>query len=199
MTGGQSATRYSRSVPRTQPADVRRDQLLDAAEAVLLEQGLRATTVAEVAQAAGVAKGTMYLYYPSKDALLAALRARYLARYTAALDAGGDSARDRLRRVVVALFDFGAANHELHHLLFHEAGFSEADAFSSVRDQLEATLAAGVADGEFAIDDPALTASFLLHGVHGALVDALHQPRPASRRRQTATALAELVDRVVTG
>jgi AcrR family transcriptional regulator len=183
-------------VPRTQPADVRRDQLLDAAERVLLERGLRATTVADVAEAAGVAKGTMYLYFRSRDELLAGLRARYLARYTAALDAGGTSARERMRRLVVALFEFGMAHHQLHHLLFHEAGFSEADAFAGVRYRIATELAAGIADDEFAIADPALAASFVLHGVHGALVDALHQPRPPARRKAAAT-VAELVDRVL--
>ena len=73
--------------PRTQPADVRREQLLDAAEQVLVARGLRSTTVADVAAAAGVAKGTTYLYFASKDDLLAGLRARYLERFAAALDA----------------------------------------------------------------------------------------------------------------
>jgi TetR/AcrR family transcriptional regulator, transcriptional repressor for nem operon len=196
MTSGQSARGTLRSVPRTQPADVRRDQLLDAAERVLLKRGLRATTVADVADAAGVAKGTMYLYFRSKDDLLSGLRARYLDRYTAALDTGGSSARERLRRLVVALFDFGVAHHELHHLLFHEAGFSEADAFVGVRNRIVADVTAGMEDGEFAIDDPTLTASFVLHGVHGALVDALHLARPPARRKKAA-ALADLVDRVL--
>ena len=67
---------------------------------------------------------------------------------------------------------------------------------AGVRDRIAKELAAGVADGEFALTDPALTASFLLHGVHGALVDALHQPRPPARRK-AATTVAALVDRVL--
>jgi len=182
-------------MPRTQPADVRRDQLLDAAERVLLEQGLRAMTVADVAQAAGVAKGTMYLYFRSKDELIAGLRARYFERYNAAIDAATPSnARERLRVLIVALFDVGVAHHELHHVLFHEAGFSEADAFAGVRDRVLDTLAEGEANGEFAFADRKLAASFLLHGVHGALVEVLHEHRPARRK---ALELAALVDRVV--
>src|SRR3954449_1227873 len=86
MTDGQSSRGYARHVDsaraRTQPAAVRREQLLDAAEAVLMERGLSATTVADVAQAAGVAKGTMYLHFESKAELLAGLRARYMQRLT---------------------------------------------------------------------------------------------------------------------
>src|SRR5436190_10718787 len=86
MTDGQSSSRYARHVDsaraRTQPAAVRREQLLNAAEAVLMERGLSATTVADVAQTAGVAKGTMYLHFESKAELLAGLRARYMQRLT---------------------------------------------------------------------------------------------------------------------
>jgi len=45
----------------------RRNALLDAAEALFLAQPGRMASVAEVAQAAGVAKGTVYLYFPSKE------------------------------------------------------------------------------------------------------------------------------------
>src|SRR6476620_9983467 len=142
------------AAPRRRPADVRREQLLDAAQRVLLERGLRSATVAEVADAAGVAKGTMYLYYESKDDLLAGLRSRYLDRYAEALrSTPGTSASERIRRMIVALFDFAAEHHVLHHLLFHEAGFSEDDAFTGVRGSLTDLIAEGVASGELRVPD----------------------------------------------
>jgi AcrR family transcriptional regulator len=183
-------------VPRTQPPDVRREQLLDAAEQLLLEQGLRTTTVADVAEAAGVAKGTMYLYFTSKDELLAGLRARYVGRYLAPLARSRGDVRTRVRRLVTALAGVAAANKELHHVLFHEAGFSEADAFWDLRQQFTALLRSGVEDGQLVVDDPDLTASFLLHGVHGTLVELVHDRRRRSRR-QTSQALADLVDRAL--
>src|SRR5512132_2839109 len=73
-------------LPRRQPADVRREQILDAAARVLVERGLAATTMAEVAEAASVAKGTVYLYFESKAELLAGLRARYFEGFAAMLD-----------------------------------------------------------------------------------------------------------------
>jgi AcrR family transcriptional regulator len=178
------------AVTRTQPAEVRREQLLDAAQSVLLRQGLRATTMADVAQAAGLAKGTTYLYFSSKDEVLAALRARYHEHYTAALDVGGASPRERLRRLVVALFAFGDAHHDLHHVLFHEAGFSERDAFVEVRHRVESIVE------ELGVPDVEVTTSFVLHGVHGALVDAHQRPRKKSSRAEART-VADLVERVV--
>jgi AcrR family transcriptional regulator len=187
--------------PRTQPPDVRREQLLNAAQRVLVERGLRATTVADVAAAAGVAKGTTYLYFASKDELLAGLRARYVERVAAALDAHPDGpVIERLRHLVIALFDFAWEHHRLHHVLFHEAGFSEDDAFTGVRARLTELVAEGVQVRELEVDDPALAASYVLHGVHGALVETLHgDGRPMSRqgRRRRAVAVADLTVRML--
>ena len=55
----------------------RRHVLLDAAEALFLEHPDRMASVAEVAEAAGLAKGTVYLYFPSKEEMLLALHERH--------------------------------------------------------------------------------------------------------------------------
>ncbi|HJQ85371.1 MAG TPA: helix-turn-helix domain-containing protein [Candidatus Binatia bacterium] len=47
----------------------RLEQLVDAATAVFIEQGYARTQMADVAAALGVAKGTLYLYVESKEAL----------------------------------------------------------------------------------------------------------------------------------
>jgi TetR/AcrR family fatty acid metabolism transcriptional regulator len=51
----------------------KRDRILDAAVRVFARKGFYATRVSEVARAAGVADGTIYLYFKSKDALLVSL------------------------------------------------------------------------------------------------------------------------------
>ena len=45
----------------------RRDQILTAAHAVFASRGFRQATVGDIADAAGIAKGTLYLYFKSKD------------------------------------------------------------------------------------------------------------------------------------
>ncbi len=54
----------------------RHDAILDAAERVLLRSPERVVNVADVAEEAGLAKGTVYLYFPSKDELLLAVHER---------------------------------------------------------------------------------------------------------------------------
>jgi AcrR family transcriptional regulator len=63
----------------------RRNALLDAAEALFLDHPDRMASVAEVAQAAGLAKGTVYLYFPSKEEMLLSLHERQLQHFFAAL------------------------------------------------------------------------------------------------------------------
>jgi len=62
-------------MPRTIPVG-RLEQLVDCATRVFIDQGYRRTQMADVANALGVAKGTLYLYVESKDALFD-LVARY--------------------------------------------------------------------------------------------------------------------------
>lgn len=51
----------------------RPQELLDAALAQFVSKGLAATRMDDVARQAGVSKGTLYLYYPSKDELFKAV------------------------------------------------------------------------------------------------------------------------------
>jgi TetR/AcrR family transcriptional repressor of nem operon len=184
--------------PRRQPPDVRREQILDAAQQVLLRRGPAAATMAEVADAASLAKGTVYLYFASKAELLAGLRARYFERLTAVLgDRGGatpgapPSVAARIQALVAASYDFALANHELHHVLFHEAGLGEHDTFARARDAVAELIAAGAASGELDVEDPALATDFVLHGLHGILVAATHRPR--SQRRRLVDGVTRLV------
>jgi AcrR family transcriptional regulator len=63
----------------------RNQALLDAAERLLLRSPERMPSVAEVADDAGLAKGTVYLYFPSKEELLLALHERNVGGFFRAL------------------------------------------------------------------------------------------------------------------
>jgi AcrR family transcriptional regulator len=58
---------------RQRRKEARPQELLDAALALFVEKGFAATRSEEVAQRAGVSKGTLYLYYPSKEELFKAV------------------------------------------------------------------------------------------------------------------------------
>jgi AcrR family transcriptional regulator len=73
-----------RPVARQRRKDARPHELLDAALTLFVEKGFAATRAEEVAQLAGVSKGTLYLYYPSKEELLKAVIAQHLSARIAA-------------------------------------------------------------------------------------------------------------------
>lgn len=58
---------------RQRRKEARPQELLDAALQLFVEKGYAATRTDEVAQRAGVSKGTLYLYYPSKEELFKAV------------------------------------------------------------------------------------------------------------------------------
>jgi AcrR family transcriptional regulator len=57
--------------------EARRAEISEVAVRLWAERGFDGTSVAEVAEAAGVSKGTLYLYFPSKQALLEDVLRRY--------------------------------------------------------------------------------------------------------------------------
>jgi AcrR family transcriptional regulator len=63
---------------RQRRKDARPLELLDAALELFVEKGFASTRAEEVAQRAGVSKGTLYLYYPSKEELFKAVIVRNL-------------------------------------------------------------------------------------------------------------------------
>ena len=85
----------------------KRPRLVTAATAVFAEKGYASTRVAEIAERAGVGKGTVYEYFSSKEELLFAvfesINEEISTRVSAALSKNG-SARERL----LALLQLGA-------------------------------------------------------------------------------------------
>jgi AcrR family transcriptional regulator len=78
-TGGTSsatADAYRRR-PRQPRGEARVTLILDAAAAVIAEQGLHAATAEAIALRARTAKGSLYQFFPNRDAVLAALALRY--------------------------------------------------------------------------------------------------------------------------
>ncbi|QPF74494.1 TetR/AcrR family transcriptional regulator [Roseateles sp. DAIF2] len=69
--------------PRQRRKEARPQELLAAALALFVEKGFAATRSEEVAARAGVSKGTLYLYYPSKEELFKAVVRENLAIHIA--------------------------------------------------------------------------------------------------------------------
>ncbi|HSA90112.1 MAG TPA: TetR/AcrR family transcriptional regulator [Burkholderiales bacterium] len=71
----------------------RRHEILDAAERLFRTRPEALASMDELAAAAGVAKGTLYLYFPSKEEVLVGLHERHMAAFFDKLQAALDSKR----------------------------------------------------------------------------------------------------------
>ena len=96
------ATATARRAPRSQHAGDKRDLILKAATKLFARRGFFNAQVADVAREAGIAAGTVYLYFQSKDDLLISIFDRTMHE---GLEAGRQALADvsdpveRLRRL----------------------------------------------------------------------------------------------------
>jgi AcrR family transcriptional regulator len=89
--------------------EFRTREILAAARRLMQDRGVEAATMEEIAAAAGVAKGTVYLYFQSKDDLVKALLSQMgenLVRDLEVLLEIRESPREKLNRLVTFLLGF---------------------------------------------------------------------------------------------
>jgi AcrR family transcriptional regulator len=164
---------------------IRRASILDAATRLILRDGAAGLTMEDIAAEAGVARGTLYLYFDSVDGITGALRDRYAQALTGDLEpllaTGGSGSR--LRRLDTFIAALASALHdhrELHHALFSHAGAAEDPLTAAFRALLRRFITDGRDAGEFPVPDPDLTTAFLLAGLHAVLTEGLHKTSTAT-------------------
>ncbi len=151
----------------------RREKLLDVADRLFRHYGPQKTTMADVAREAGIGVGTVYLEFPSKDALVEALSRR---RYRAVLDAmkfaseeSGARASQRLAAVLtargmgfLAMADEGAHACDLLHCGSDPVKSAQSAYHEEERALVAEILRAGADSGELDISDLDTTLRVLL-------------------------------------
>ncbi|MFT3802405.1 MAG: TetR/AcrR family transcriptional regulator [Burkholderiaceae bacterium] len=165
---------------RTRSPQTRRAALMDAAEALFLSKGVAATSVEDIAGAAQVAKGTFYLYFTSRDAMLDALQQRFMQTYCERIEQAmarcrPDDWNARLRNWCKTSLDGLLEQVMLHDMLFHDVrpddrGFMMRN---PVITQLAELLRAGARAGAWQVSDARGLAVMMFHSMHGLADDAV--------------------------
>lgn len=115
-----------RTVPRKMPKQQRSretvDVILAATARVLVKEGFDRASTNRIAEQAGVSIGSLYQYFPSKEALVAALVERHIETMSEALEAQMAALADApldvcIRRMVTLMLDAHAIEPELHRVL----------------------------------------------------------------------------------
>jgi AcrR family transcriptional regulator len=118
-----------RTAPRKQPSQARSratiDAILTATARVLKRDGFDRASTNRIAEAAGVSIGSLYQYFPSKEALVAALVEHHMAEMRAVLIAEMERVRDAplgeaVRQMVELMLRAHAVDPALHKVLMEQ-------------------------------------------------------------------------------
>jgi AcrR family transcriptional regulator len=177
--------RRAATSPRKEPRQARSratvETLLDATARVLQRDGYDHTSTNRIAEAAGVSIGSLYQYFPSKEAIVAALVEREVEAQFAIVASKMAEVLDAPLDVAVrALIEAFVACHRLHPRL-HKVLTEEVPRVGAlkrvveVEQRAEQLLRAGLEHrrSELRLRDPAMTAFLLMNAVEGVLHGAL--------------------------
>lgn len=150
--------------------EVRAELILDVTEEVLMEKGYQNALIDEIAARAGVAKGTLYQHFPSKEDLIFALFERHLVLFEQTVTqtaASSLTASDKLAHILRYVYQERGPR-VLLQLLSHNADIHKrfSDKKMQIYDRLRqctglirTILEAGQAEGSF---DPTISTGLML-------------------------------------
>jgi AcrR family transcriptional regulator len=188
-----------RPLPRTRRQPFERQQdLLDAATHLVAERGLAATTVLDITRTAGVAKGTFYLYFDSKEDLLATLKRRFfeglleeLSSFPSAPDPEDwwNFADESVERAIHYMLE----RREMVEILAREDPVPNPsspilEAYRTVFNPIQALIEMGIDAGTFRASDPAVMGALLFHAIRETVTHAVLYSEPVDEHRLVAGA-----------
>jgi AcrR family transcriptional regulator len=181
--------------------DGRRQRVLDEATALFATRGFANVSTGDIARAAGVAEGSVFHYFGTKQQLLRAVGERYGAGFAQAMFAGVDAvaSRETVREVVARAFDFVERSWPGFGLFLLSDDPSAAPlAQKANRDvvtkAVEAVLAAWNASGAIRTVDAPVVADLLFGLVEAALRRCFAGGNAMSRDRCEAATVAAISD-----
>ena len=150
------------------------DKILDALQSLLEHKTLQNISVSEIAQTAGIGKGSIYYYFPSKDAILDALVKR---NYESPIQ----TAKTLSRQTDISSFTrmamiFQACRNSSSAFRYHPSGTLETDAkgesflhqkymkhlISELKPELTEIIRQGIENGDIHFDQPSALAEIAL-------------------------------------
>jgi AcrR family transcriptional regulator len=177
-------------------AELRRDEILDAAERVFAEKGYHEAGIADIAADLGMGHGTFYRYFRNKHDIAATVLERVVARIAAAGLAEDpeasetlDQYREQTARILRGMFDL-IDEHPMVMRFFHSQSIVvDADRLAAALDAYSTFtrrfLANGVRRGFLRADlDVEITAQALVGIIFEGTRRALREPQPAELRRR---------------
>jgi AcrR family transcriptional regulator len=195
-----------RKVPRQERSRLTVDRILVAAAQVFHEAGYTSATTNDIALEAGISVGSLYQYFPNKDAILVALTQRHIDTATAGMVGlvSALSPDDGIHETFCTVVDFLVEQHELdelHLLVMHQA--PRTHEISRALDEAKARLvgmtghflASQIPDDRQRLLVARMVVATIDAGVHDVI---LREPRGAARQaaiNMTVDSAVSIVER----
>jgi AcrR family transcriptional regulator len=145
-----------------------RRRLLEVAESVFAELGYHDASIVKITEAAGIAQGTFYLYFSSKEEIFEELVRDLNRRVRHAMAAGAERGRTRAEAELLGFrgyFEFAAQNGALYRII-RQAEFvcpqALRDHYETIASGYGAALGTAMTRGEVAEMDPSVLAWALM-------------------------------------
>ncbi|MBI1847132.1 MAG: TetR/AcrR family transcriptional regulator [Candidatus Rokubacteria bacterium] len=177
-------------------------QILDAAIRVFARHGYYNSRVSDIAREAGIAAGTIYLYFKTKDEILVTLFREKMAEWVAHARrevAGEQDAVAKLRRLITLHFSTLEQNPDLAEVVqvelrqgqkfFRGASAHEVSAYFEL---IHSVLEEGMASGQIRHDVPARVATKMLFGAMDQLATSWVLGKRGYRLTESAEAVATI-------
>jgi AcrR family transcriptional regulator len=183
-----------RKAPRQSRSQATVTAILDATARILVERGFAAASTNAVAELAGVSVGSLYQYFPNKDALVSALHARHGEQMMAVIQRALTQAMDAtlvdaLTGLVEATVEAHRVDADLHRVLEEQLGSTDMDVlhdeYTDVMEERIVALLARHRD-EISAPDLKLATFMLMRAAHG-LIHAIVRQRPKGVSLKSAT------------
>lgn len=169
----------------TKSAENRRGDILRAGEKIFRTIGFPEATIADITSAAEIAKGTFYLYFDTKDHLLAAVWESYVDGFlstTQQILGSGGAWWPTLDELNATLIEHAVRNAELHRIVYGSANGKALELCKQsnqrVIDLICDYVGRGAEAGAFRGTDPDLTCRMLYHAVDGLLDELIARRAP---------------------
>lgn len=154
----------------------RRRELMDAARELFVKVGYEQTSVSDVVKHIGVAQGTFYWYFQSKDEILTAIMQEIVDRYFSLVEAiaaePGHGAIEKLKLIEAGIFQLALESPEMMQTFHLRAAAPIHDKINDEAAQrllpvLAGIIREGIAEGTFRVESPELAAFFIITVVDG--------------------------------
>jgi len=204
-----SSARKTGSKPRDTARRAFREGIREAAEQVFVRAGFHATKMADIARAAGVAVGTLYNYFDSKEVIFEEIMAARGEDFRASLEPALQmrSPLERLDAVVRSVFTYLEQNGALFAILVERGGIAEYDLerlggdcaerdYQGFLDTLGGVIRAGVEAGQLRRDVPV---SAMVAALSGAMNGATYAWLKKKRRGRLSAAADDVLTLFLAG